>query len=173
MTKNFTKLIVLCLIAGFSFSACKKSSDNKPTTSDTYSMKLTLNGKAVTYTTCAAADITANGIAQFNIIGTNKGNEGLAIGVIADLSKVKAGQVFKAATAYVQPNSMTMFYTDAANNDYSTQLTDPTGSITITSVSSTTIKGTFSGKLYDFDDTAATDLKYTITDGTFVAQMPK
>ena len=172
MNKNITKLIILCLIAGFSFSACKKSSDNKPA-SDTYSMKLTLNGKAVTYTTCAAADITANGIAQFNIIGTNKGNEGLAIGVIADLSKVKAGQVFKAATEYVQPNSMTMFYTDAANNAYGTQLTDPTGSITITSVSSTTIKGTFSGKLYGTDNNGNTTLKYTITGGSFVAQMPE
>lgn len=172
MKKNFTKLVILCLIAGTSFSACKKSSNNNPS-GDTYSMKLTLNGKAVTYTTCLVADITANGIAQFNITGSNKGNEGLAIDVIANLKTVKAGQVFNAATAYVQPNSMTIFYTDAANNDYGTQLTDPTGSITITSVTSTTVKGTFTGKLYDFDDTNATNLKYTITGGTFVAEMPK
>jgi len=170
MKKNFTKLIVLCLIAGFSFSACKKSSDNKPA-SDTYSMKLTLNGKAVTYTTCAAADITVNSLVQFNIIGTNKGNESLEIDVLADLKKVKAGQVFNAATAFVQPNSMALFYTDAANNDYGSQNADPTGSITITSVTSTTIKGTFSGNLYDFPN--ATTLKYTVTGGTFVAQMPE
>lgn len=172
MKKNFTKLVILCLIAGTSFSACKKSSNNNPS-GDTYSMKLTLNGKAVTYTTCAAADISVNSLVQFNIIGTNKSNESLAIDVLADLTKVKAGQTFNAATAYAQPNSMSLFYTDAANNDYGSQIADPTGSITITSVTSTTIKGTFTGKLYNFDDTGASNLKYTITGGTFVAEMPK
>src|ERR1700744_5891521 len=109
MKRNFTKLLILGLIAATSFSACKKSSDNKPS-SDTYSMTVSLNGKATTYNTCVAADINANGTQQFNIIGTNKGNESMEIDVIADLSKVKVGQIFKAATDYVQANSMTLFY---------------------------------------------------------------
>lgn len=166
MYKNITKLVILCLVAGFSFSACKKSSDNKPV----YSMKLTINGNTMTYTTCTASKLNVDGIIQFNIIGTNKGNESLAMVVFADLGTVKSGQTFNAMFSEEQ-NNLTMIYNDGTNNQYITQFINPKASLTITSITSTTLTGKFSGNLYYSDDFNATNLVYTISNGTFVAQV--
>jgi hypothetical protein len=172
--KNTSKLIILSLIATLSFTACKKDSTTPKPTSSSYSMKLTLNGSPVSYSICLAADITASGVKQFNILGSNPtGNDSFAVAVIDDITTLKAGQTFTGETSYTEPNGLNISYFAADNSIYDTVLSDQTSTLTITEVTSTEIKGTFSGKLYAFDDTAGTSLKYTITNGTFTAELPK
>lgn len=172
--KNTTKLFILSLLIGSLFTACKKDSSTPKPTSSSYSMKLTLNGSPVSYNTCIAADITANGLKQFNILGSNtSGNDSFAIGVIDDITTLKAGQTFTGATSYTETNGLNITYFAADDTIYDTELSDQTSTLTITEVTSTEIKGTFSCKLYAFADPNDTSLKYTITNGTFTAEIPK
>ncbi len=177
MNRNFTKLIVLCLIAGFSFSACKKDSNNKNTdnSNSTYSMNFTLNGTAVSYSTCAVGDIQVNSdhYTEFVGVNTKSPNNSLQIEVVANIADLKAGQTFQVTSDYLAANTAIFFYSPNATDSFGTQTAAPSGSVTITSVSSTTVKGTFSAKLYSSDDFDATTLKYTVASGTFVAEMPK
>jgi len=176
MKRNITKLLVLCLIAGASLSACKKSSDNKPSTSsDTYSMKFTLNGTAISYNSCAVADVEVNSDKYTEFIGLNGKdlNNSFQVEVIADYTKITAGQTFKVTSDYLAQGTAILFYSPDGTNYFNTQVAAPEGTVTITDVTATTIKGTFSGKLYSADDSNAETLKYTVTSGTFVAQKPE
>lgn len=174
MKKNFTKFLILGLIAATSLAACKKSSDNKPSTSN-YSMTLNANGTAVSYSSCVVADIDANGSKYTEIVGVNQKtpNNSFSIEIVAGTSSLKAGQTYQVTADYLGANTATLFYDTDDTHSYTTQAANPVGSVTITSVTSTTLKGTFSGKLYSGDDYNAADLKYTITSGSFVGQMPQ
>jgi hypothetical protein len=178
MKKNITKLIVLCLIAGTSFSACKKD-DNKKPVSNTYSMKFNANGTAVSYTSCLVADIDINGSKLTDIIGVNKNNSNneMELEFPVAVSSLKAGQTYQVIVPtgnnQLELTTPLLGYTMDGTNYFTTQSADPVGTVTITSVTSTTLQGTFSGKLYSEDDSDATTLKYTITNGTFVGLMPQ
>ena len=66
---------------------------------------------------------------------------------------------------------MVINYNLDENDSYYTIPAVPQGSVTFTVVTSTIIKGTFTtAKLYDFFDNDGTDLKYTVTNGSFVAK---
>ena len=176
MNKNITKLIILCLITAFSSSACKKNSDNKPTdnssSDNTEFMKVTINGKAVNYDNCIISDESVGGVTQFGMLGAGeKDNNNLGITVYADIKNLKAGDTFNAASSIYQPNGMVINYNLDENDSYYTIPAVPQGSVTFTVVTSTIIKGTFTtAKLYDFFDNDGTDLKYTVTNGSFVAK---
>jgi len=176
MKRNFTKLIILCLIAGTSFTACKKSSNSKPAdnSSNTESMKFTLNGKAVSYDNCIISDESITGQKQFGLLGAGEKDDNfLSIVVYADIKNLKAGDTFNAASSIYQPNGMVINYSADANDSFYTVTGVPQGSVTFTEVTSTVIKGTFTtAKLYDFFDDKGTDLKYTVSNGSFTASRP-
>jgi len=175
MIKNFTKTAILCLVIGTSFTACKKDSNTKPPASnDTYSMKFTSNGTAVSYNTCAVADVEVNSNKYTEFIGLNGKNtdNSFQVEVVADYTKLKAGQTYKVTADYLAQGTAILFYSPNGTNYFNSQPEAPEGTVTITEATSTTVKGTFSGKLYSADDYSGTTLKYTITNGTFVAQMP-
>ena len=160
------------MVAAVTLGSCKKSSD--PNASSTPSMKLTLNGKAVSYNTCIASDATGGSLKQTLILGTNvtKGTpDGVTfeVEIIKEMASIKTGDVFPASTKFAQANSSALLYYAADGNFYATQPGNPQGTVTITAVTSDIIKGTFSGKLFTDDDYDGSDVKYTVIGGTFVA----
>ena len=125
MNRNFTKLIILCLIAGFSFSACKKSDNKPPVSNDTYSMKFTSNGTAISYNTCAVGDVEVNGDKYTEFIGLNGKNSAnsLQVEIIADYTKLKAGQTYKVTSDYLAQGTAILFYSPDGTNYFTTQTT--------------------------------------------------
>jgi hypothetical protein len=173
--KNFTKLIVY-LSAIFVFNACNKTTVTTSISSNSSpSMKLAYNNTNLTFNICIAAQSDVNGSEQLIISGYNEtksqiSDNSFEIDLYADIDSIKVGQVFPASTIFEQPHSMTLFFFPDSTNAYVTQVTQPIGSVTITAVTSTEIKGTFSGGLFNSDDLSASALIYTVTNGSFIAK---
>ncbi len=172
------KKIFILPVAIFSiailFNSCKKSSDNKPVTTAS-SMKLTLNGTALSYNTCLASDATVGSSKQTLVTGLNltnntPGNDSFELDIMHDIATLKAGEVFPASTSFGQSDSMALIYFPNSTDTFETQPANAQGTVTITSVDSGVISGTFSGKLFADNDLSGTTLKYTVTSGTFTAR---
>ena len=136
---------------------------------------MTMNGTALSYNTCTASDATVGSDKQTIITGLNlsnnvPGNDNVELDIMHDIATIKVGEVFPASTAFDQSDSMALFYFPNATDSFVTQPQNPLGSITITDVTSTTISGNFSAKLFAGDDLTGTTIKYTITSGTFTAR---
>lgn len=162
------------LLSAAMMSGCKKDSKT-PSTTATGSMKLTLNGTALSYNNCTASDATVGSdkqtiITGLNITNNTPGNDNIELDIMHDITTLKAGEVFPASTSFDQSDSMALFYFPNATDSFVTQPANPQGSVTITSVSSGIISGTFSAKLFAGDDASGTTVKYTVTDGTFTAR---
>ncbi|MCR8561543.1 hypothetical protein KXD93_28065 [Mucilaginibacter sp. BJC16-A38] len=170
--KQTTKFLIAVMAAAITLGSCKKSSD--PNASSTQSMKLTLNGKAVSYSACLISTAEAGSSKQTIITGTTLAN-GVPTGatfeveLFKDIALIKAGDVFPASTVFAQANSSALLYFPNDNDFFATQPGNPQGTVTITAVTSDIIKGTFSGKLFTQDDYEGKTVKYTATGGTFVA----
>ena len=171
------KISVFCIVAllmAAMFSGCKKDSKN-PATSTTESMKLTLNANAVSYNSCLGSDATIGSTKETIITGLNltnntPGADSFEIEIVHDISTLKAGEVFQAANSFGQADGMALYYFPNDNDTFVTQPANPQGTVTITAVTSTTISGTFSGKLFASADLSGTTVKYTVISGTFTAR---
>jgi hypothetical protein len=172
MKKNLIKLSILFLVATFSITACKKSTTSP--SGGSYFMKFNLNTTAVSYNTCNLVDITANGIKQLNVLGSNTGGkDSFSIDIVADYTTLKVGQTFTGQSDYFTPKGVLIAYFAPNGSDYGTQIADSSAVVKITAVNSTAIAGTFSARLYDDADLNADTLKYTVSAGSFNAQLPK
>jgi hypothetical protein len=173
------KKILVLSIAIFSiavvFNSCKKNSDNNPVTT-TSSMKLTLNGTALNYNTCRVQNFTINGSVQTQITGQNaadvsSGSYYFNIVIYSDMNSLKTGDAFQVETSAYEANSMGLSYSPDPSDIFETQAENPQGTVTFTGVGSGFIQGTFSGKLFATTDLAGTNVKYTVTGGSFTAKM--
>ncbi len=174
MKKIFVLSIAIFSIAVV-FTSCKKNSDNKPVTTAS-SMKLALNGTALSYNSCRIQNFKINGSLQSQITGQNDanvstGNYYFNIVIYSDMNSLKVGDTFQVATSAYEPNTMGLYYSPDSADLFETQSAATQGIVTITGVGSGFIQGTFSGKLFTTTDFAGTDVKYLVTDGTFNAKM--
>jgi len=154
------------------FNSCKKSSDTSPAG---VGMKFTSNGTAVSFNSCVEASATVGDQSQILITGIDisngkAGTSSFEVQLIHDEATLKSGQVYPAATTFGQANSSALLYFKNNTDFFATQPGNPQGTVTLTEVTSTTIKGTFSGKLFTEDDFTGEHVLYTITDGSFTAK---
>ncbi|MDB5024258.1 MAG: hypothetical protein JWP78_2013 [Mucilaginibacter sp.] len=173
--KNLSHLFIAVLATALAFSSCKKSTTPAPAGA-TSSMKLTSNGTAISFNECVQGTVTANGVVQTVIIADNitngkVGDAGFEVDIMHDPATLKAGQTYAAASSFGQADGATFFYYPNATDNFATQPANPQGLVTITGVTSTTITGTFSGKLFASDDFAGTTVIYTVTNGSFTAKL--
>lgn len=168
--KKLSKLFIAVLLTAVAFTSCKKNSDNSPAGS---TMTFTANGTAVTYNACVAVSASVNDVNQTLITGTNltNGKPGAAsmeVDITHDMATLKAGQTYSVTTAH--QDALVLFYFKNDTDVFTTQPANPIGKVTITEVTSSTIKGTFSGKLFSEDDFTGEHVLYTITGGSFTAK---
>jgi hypothetical protein len=173
--KNLSHLFIAVLATALAFSSCKKSTTPAPAGTTSSSMKLTSNGTAISFNECEQGTVTANGVVQTVIIADNitngkLGDASFEVDIEHDPATLKAGQTYQVASSFGQADGATLFYYPNTTDNFATQPANPQGSVTITGVTSTTITGTFSGKLFASDDLTGTTVIYTITNGSFTAQ---
>ena len=168
--KKLSNLFVAVLFTAIALTSCKKNSDNSPSGT---TMTFTANGTAITYNTCVAVSASVNDVNQTLITGTNltNGKPGAAsmeVDITHDLATMKAGQTYSVTTA--PKDGLILFYFKNDTDVFTTQPANPIGKVTITEVTSSTIKGTFSGKLFSEDDFTGEHVLYTIAGGSFTAK---
>ena len=181
MKKNvLSKLLLLLLVLGI--ASCKKDSTTSPATSDSY-VKFNVNGNWVTYKGLGELgpdldDATKTDLVISGNSDDNKNN--FSISVQVDGSNLNTGsyssdqypQSFVTVDYMISPDASTIKdydIDDALGNEPSKYI------VTLTSVSSTQIKGTFSGNyLYDsFNSDDADKGIVQITEGTFQLKRTK
>ena len=175
--KNLTKLFIVGLSAITVFTACNKTTvtTSTSTTASSSSMKLAYNNTSLAFNTCIAIQSSVNGSNQLIISGydVTRGqisDNSFEVDLFADIDSINVGQVFPASTIFEQPHSMSLFFFPDTTNAFVTQVAQPIGSVAITAVTSSEIRGTFSGGLFNSDDFEASTLIYTITNGSFTAK---
>jgi hypothetical protein len=170
--KKTTKLLLGALLVAIIFNSCKKSDSNSPTGT---SMKFTSNGAAVSFNSCVAVSATVGNTAEVLITGINitnakPGTSSFELELTHDINTLKAGQLYPAASSFSQLDASTLFYFTTESDVFTTQPGNAQGTVSITEVTSASIKGTFSGKLFAEDDFTGTTVLYTITNGSFTAK---
>jgi len=174
--KKFTKLFIVSLSAITAFTACNKTTVTTSTSiTGPSSMKLAYNNTNLAFNTCIALQSNVNGseqliISGYNVTKSQVSDNSFEIDLYADIDSIKVGQVFPASTIFEQPHSMSLFFFPDTTNAFVTQVAQPIGSVAITAVTSSEIRGTFSGGLFNSDDFEAGTLIYTITNGSFTAK---
>ncbi|MEO6633797.1 MAG: hypothetical protein ABIN13_18790, partial [Mucilaginibacter sp.] len=96
------------------------------------------------------------------------GAASMEVDITHDLATMKAGQTYSVTTA--PKDGLILFYFKNDNDVFTTQPANPVGKVTITEVTSSTIKGTFSGKLFSEDDFTGEHVLYSIAGGSFTAK---
>jgi len=174
--KKFTKLFIVSLSAITAFTACNKTTVTTSTSiTGPSSMKLAYNNTNLAFNTCIALQSNVNAseqliISGYNVTKSQVSDNSFEIDLYADIDSIKVGQVFPASTIFEQPHSMSLFFFPDTTNAFVTQVAQPIGSVAITAVTSSEIRGTFSGGLFNSDDFEAGTLIYTITNGSFTAK---
>ena len=172
-------MLMAVIVTSIAFSSCKKSSTPSPATGPVVSsMKLTLNGNDLNFNDCEEIEVDVNGQKQSTFTGyviTNGKPSDLNFGlnITHDPATLKAGQTYPAQSSYGQDDVASFFYWKNSTDYYTSQPTVPEGNIAITEVTSTTISGMFSGKLFAPGDFQGMILYYTITNGSFTAKINK
>jgi hypothetical protein len=143
------------------FSACKKDSAKTATST---SITATIGSSNLNFSTAAVAQvISSNGIYAIQIIGSN-GTGSSAQGVSIDIQSDKP--IVKGTYSVTDTSSFTDI-TYVENPSVSTPVSfssSTIGTVTITSISSTNVQGTFSGTLVSNQDNTTTQ---TLSNGKF------
>ncbi len=138
-------------------------------------MKVTLNGNATSYNNCIAVvgPLTTTAetlITGNNLTGATASTDNFEIAILHDIHTLKAGAVFQASATQYAPESTSFLYWADALNYYGTTTGNPQATVTITSVSSTYISGTFSGAMsVRTDPNFVAD--FAVTGGSFTAKI--
>ena len=155
------KLLLFSTCALLAFASCKKDS-SKSTTST--SITATIGGSNMNFSTAAVAQvINADGIYSAQILGSLGSGataQGMSLSIESDKPIVKG-------TYSVNDTSSFTDITYVQNPSISTPVSfscEETGTVTITSISSTNIQGTFSGVLVSNQDETTTK---SLTNGKF------
>ncbi|MFT4155888.1 hypothetical protein [Parafilimonas sp.] len=158
------------------FSACKK--DSSGSSSGDYYMKFKRDGTEIKMTYIPQAfftDVSSIGLYNCSLEAFTSDGKTTLILMIYDPSAIAAGKTYMQdyfpSVAIVQAQ---MAYTDETATGYSSgsTISDPDAAciITISELTDTYIKGTFSGKLLTSDYNG---IKYAITDGAFYLPVKK
>lgn len=168
------KILLFSACVMLAFASCKKSDKNAPAASNT--ITATVGGTDTKFNT-RVTGIIENSQGFYNLLVTGASSTGsnaqvMAISMLSQKPIAKGTYILDSST---DPNATTIPDLDYTPNISSSSsldfATDPTGqnsattTITITSISSTNIQGTFSGLLLGSDYVAMK----SITNGTFNA----
>jgi hypothetical protein len=171
--KYFNKTAFLLLLSALILmSACKK----KATPGPTYFMTFKANGKVFSYTSCTESDAILNNVPHTAIVGyynstLDKRLKTFQITLLQDENKLQTGQVYtsQSANSLTFNNDVLFSFVPDTLLDYEVTdaLYNPTGTVTLTEVTPTSIRGTFTASLYYQGDSYGAHLVYAITEGTF------
>jgi len=175
--RNLIPVFIACVLGMLLLNACNKDVVTKIASgSDASFMKLAYNDTTLNFNTCSVSTVIQGNtqtqvlISGYTLTKSIFGSQSFELDIMADIDSLKAGQVFPAATSIDQSHSMTLYFFPDSVRTYTTQIANPIGSVTITSVTTTEVKGTFNGGLYGWNDAYAIELNYNITNGTFTAK---
>ena len=160
MKKLMKKLFFVLAISTLTFSACKKGNDDGGTGNN---LSASINGTTMTFNnSLVASNTSAGGAYGMQIVGFSgtPGTSDALYLVVYSSSAITPG-------TYVDGQSATISYnTQPAGTVYSNALsaTNPI-SITITSISSTNVSGTFKGDI--FAGASISGAKKVLTNGQF------
>ena len=166
------KLLLFSACIMLAFASCKKNDPTKSTTA-VGTISATIGGVNETFTTSViaeSADTPAYNIAISGFRGTDVNREGIQIG-ISSYKPITTGTytISSALSNDVVYTPFVGYYKNTSVSSVATFGTDFSAvnitTITITSLSSTNVQGTFSGVLINEDGTS-TDTQ-TITNGKF------
>lgn len=130
-------------------SSCSKSSDSS-SSSSSYSMTATVNGSAWSATNVTATENTIGGNDNLSITGLTSSNSTITLSIIG----------YSSPTTYsISPGSNGGMYSVSGTSGLTASIS---GSITITSKTTTAVQGTFSFTCMD---------STKVTSGTFTAKM--
>jgi len=166
MKKTYPKLFALLLLSITTlFNACKKDDNENPDIASIGEITATVNGTLIKYTAPQALQ-TVVGTRILTSFGGNNQNQTLSINLYT-VGKLTTGVYSETFTLGKENNIQLLL----VNKDFSTSTSLFSGSkvtVTITSVTDTSIKGTFTGEVKDYNSTTGEMTnKKTVTDGTF------
>lgn len=169
-------LISACVI--FAFASCKKDSSKKIASN---TITATVGGTNTSFNTSAEAELASDSGAYIMVIagltGTTSSAQSMVVGLLSDQPFVKGTYTFDEST---DPNTITVLpsiaYLTNTSGDESSEFESnteidlgnstlsTTATVTITSISTTNIQGTFSGLLVNDGDGTTTK---SVTNGKF------
>lgn len=158
--KTLRNLAVLAIaIATITLNSCKKK-DEKPS----YSITATVDGKVTNFNTNAAAvSATVQGLSLTTITG--QASDGSTISILLDATPT-AGKTYISTAANQEDQAILELSTstdDFINDDTSSNVV----TVTVNSVSSTAVQGTFKGGLVSTTVGNGTPATKSVTNGTF------
>jgi hypothetical protein len=173
------KFLFISACLTLAFSACKKESSKTSTTASN-TITATVGGSNVNFSTSATAEVVIDSgiyvLAVQGVTGTSSSAQSIIVGVLAQGPIVKGSYTINSTTnpnvtvipaidytTSLSGNDGDLFETnidfDIPNDNIST-----TTKVTITSISSTNVQGTFSGVLINDADGTSTE---TVANGKF------
>lgn len=166
-TLHFTLLIAILLITGL--NSCKKESNNDTSNGSEYYLKFKKNGNWITWKNALCelgADLDDNTKTDFGFQGASDDNaEGFGISFQVEGASIPQGtyhsdDYFMPIDYTISQNNHTTWYSDHTSGEPASSY-----SVTLSSINSTTIKGSFTGNFLVNDDDDAD--KLNITEGEF------
>lgn len=175
MLKAITR-ISLSLILSVALFACQKNGDSPSGSNNSVHMTAKFDGQTKNFSTVVhAAKIQLGDGYSLTITGVNGTSETFSISIWTDMSDIHSGDVFNyQATGMSTENSLNWASNVANSNE--TTIWSSTSiyvvpandmKVTITEITATTVKGTFSGTIYQNIDNPGT---HSVTEGEFVAK---
>lgn len=173
MKKHFSLFLFAFMIAA-TFTSCKKSSTSE--NSGDYHLNANIDGKAKSFNTTAMAlkSDLGNGIYSLVITGMTS-NEQLALSLWSDKDDFTAGKTFSLNALGGTTYNILAYAAPLGSSDpmsqwtstYDNGIVPESFQCTITEATSTYIKGTFSGVIYQNNAVVASK---TVTEGQFYAK---
>ena len=173
------KLLLFSACVMLAFASCKKDSSKTITASNT--ITATVGGSNMSFNTGASAALATDSgayvLAVVGLTGSSTTSQSIVLGFLSDKPFVKGTYTFDEST---DPNTITVlpsitYLTDMSGNessefdsnteiDFGNSTLSTTATVSITSISSTNIQGTFSGLLVNDGDGTTTK---SVTNGKF------
>lgn len=153
------KLLIISL-AVFTLASCKKDKNDGP---PGYHLTAKIDGVKVDFSVALAAEVYQDPTNGFTLSVLGMGGSGNAILPAFDFI-IQDDVVITTKTYTAAQHIMTSSYTDVNNESYDA---DNDFSITVTSITSTEVRGTFTGKLVH---SGSLDI-VNVTEGTFYSKI--
>ena len=159
-------LVIVAFLTVASFSSCKKGkkTDTEPVVKGTVTADI--DGKASDFSKFALSYTGSVNGKDFTAVQGDS-DDGSTIGLTV-FGTITVGKTYTGADQAIGTGP-TLLYS-VGDDDYLTDLYDPSVTITVTAVSSSSIKGTFSGSVTNIASGANHGKKMVITNGKFNVQ---
>jgi hypothetical protein len=154
------KKLLIVSLAVFTLASCKKDKNEEPAT---YHLTAKIDGAKVDFSVALAAEVYHDPTNGYTLSVLGMGGQGNAILPAFDFI-IQDDATITTKTYTSAQHIMTTSYTDVSSESYDA---DDDFSITVTSITSTEVRGTFKGKLVH---SGTLDI-VNVTEGTFYAKI--